>query len=357
MDRKFSRIRVLLTLSLLATMWSLIGVGRASAEQNIDVSVSIADGLLPDDVSWGSTAQEGLSGGPTCSYSGVPRYTSPPTVAAKSVVYVYLVPSDGNDYHYDQPKFCTDGRILASPIHNLYADGALFMSREEYTNHGASRRYNPLLKTYVNGTSTSNVVFGGFVRDTAHNTATWNCWGGPTKLANVKSVLRAQGWTNTNAIYVAIIEAKQDCASLPQNQSVAGEAYINSALSAGCTDSCFAYSLRIFYDRSTSTWYVPKYGCGNYPGDAVNLHEVTHILGAVPANGTLPDGTLNSDGTGHITSSNDLMDATLPNTFTNSGGTTDIMDMDCCHSDYRLTIDNRGWTVAGYDPNNTYRTC
>lgn len=331
---------------------------KCPEEESFQFSFSPADtnaeDALPIEVMWGATATEGLLAAPQgCSFHST-RLTTDAPAGSKGIILVYIVPSDGIDRGIDRPKVCPDGRILASPLHNTWYNGAVFTSKEYLATTGASKRFKNRLKTYTHITTTRDLTYAAFLRDTGQSSTSWN-WFTPTeKLTRVRNLLMNNGFDDPNHIYFAILEAKQmgDDTVI----GVGGKGQFNTALSTGCASgTCYAYGLRTLYngaDTDGQPYYDAKYGCSNRSGDLILLHEESHVLGAVPSSAPNYD-TMHPL---HVTTTEDAL-YWSPARFLTKNDASIWARYDPGVADYRSTLLGRGWDTAGYGSASTFRTC
>lgn len=312
------------------------------------------DALAPIDAGMGDTPADGnLAVANTCQRHPV-RFTTDATGTDKRIQLVYVVPSNGTDRRLDQPQLCPNGTIFPHVLHNTYRNVSRFLWLEYQEMEDVQIRLRWPTHGYATGLGTPRVLARvAFLRDPDHTQAQWNQATPSTKLSWSKALLEANGFDNDNVIYLAVLEARQTTGGASRAEGLSN---YNQALSTGCLISasggCYAYMLVTGHwrdpDTSQDIYYVMRPGCANKAFDSSVLHEVSHVLGAVPMSAPSSDGTL------HITTAQDVL---LPGGYylaNASGGR--IADYDASTDDYRTEV-RRGWFTTDSPPDTSFRVC
>jgi hypothetical protein len=189
----------------------------------------------------------------------------------------------------------------------MYRNTATFTAN----NSNPVRRLATTAHTYTwtdSGGPHTRSLYSAYFYQTTNTYAYWSNLTPDSKLSVIKTKLSNLGWNNPNYHYVAILHATQtDSTSTSiDDRPILGLGETPTTLTGYPQ---YAYAIRVKWDPIAQSYVDSRFGCVNTLGDAIVLHEATHNMSAVQA--SAPD----SDGHGHMRTTNDLMHSAISKRF------------------------------------------
>lgn len=306
-----------------------------------DPVLSLMEALITD-VQETPLVYAGAPVGTTCDWSNV-RLTTPPNPgAAKKVAFVYITPtlSDTSwvDSRLDEARVCSNGNAY-SAMDYMYRNISTFTANELNLSSVGAKRPSAFTNTHrwpCGPTTCTKSLYASYLLRTTNTYAYLSNIPAKDKLATVRTKLVAAGFNDPNVIYVAILHAQHnyDDPNTPADErDDLGRGWIGGV---DTTDLKYAYGLRKSWNGAS--YEAERFGCASR-GEGTLLHELSHVLGAVPA--TAPN--INPTSPSHMNTSGDVMGPYQSFTL---ASTPNALVLDRGTEDYRSTAYNRVVTNA-----------